>query len=173
MRFRPADDGELAPDVTIRGDGIPKLIRTLGPIRVKPGKARLVIRKRAGASVAPQGDIVAYRIVVRARKRGATAHGVRVCDAPGRGMRLRSVSHGRLLGGRACWRIGKLAPGRSRTLKVRARVTAASGVVRNAPPPARRTCAAGRCARASRACGWCRRSRARAQRAGPRAQAAC
>ena len=49
------------------------------------GQARLVIRKRAGASVAPQGDVVGYRIVVRARKRGATAHGLRVCDAPGRG----------------------------------------------------------------------------------------
>ena len=133
VRFRPADRGELAPVVTIRGDGIPTLTRTLGPIRVKPGRSRLAIRKRAGASVAPQGDVVGYRIVVRARKRGATAHGLRVCDAPGPGMRLRSVSHGRVLGdGRACWRVGKLAPGRHRTLKVRARITAASGVVRNA-----------------------------------------
>ena len=98
VRFRPADRGELAPVVTIRGDGIPKLTRTLGPIRVKPGRSRLAIRKRAGASVAPQGDVVGYRIVVRARKRGATAHGLRVCDAPGPGMRLRSVSHGRVLG---------------------------------------------------------------------------
>ena len=55
VRFRPADDGELAPVVTIRGDGIPKLTRTLGPIRVKPGKARLVIRKRAGALGRPAG----------------------------------------------------------------------------------------------------------------------
>ena len=133
VRFRPFDAGELAPVVTVRGDGIPKRTRTLGPIRVKPGKTRLVIRKRAGASVAPKGDVVPYRIVVRARKRGATAHGVRVCDVPGPGMRLRSVSHGRVLGdGRGCWRIGKLAPGRHRTLKVRARITAASGVVRNA-----------------------------------------
>ena len=173
VRFRPADAGELAPVVTIRGDGIPKLTRTLGPIRVKPGKARLVIRKRAGASVAPQGDIVSYRIVVRARKRGATAHGLRVCDVPGPGMRLRSVSHGRLLGGRACWRIGKLAPGRSRTLKVRARVTAASGVVRNVATaraanlrrrPARASVARVRVVPAfPRACAS----------AGPRAQAAC
>ena len=173
VRFRPADDGELAPVVTIRGDGIPKLTRTLGPIRVKPGKARLVIRKRAGAPVAPQGDIVSYRIVVRARKRGATAHGLRVCDVPGPGMRLRSVSHGRVLGGRACWRIGKLAPGRSRTLKARARVTAASGVVRNVAiaraanlrrRPARASVARVRVVPAfPRACAS----------AGPRAQAAC
>ena len=64
VRFRPADGGELAPAVTIRGDGIATLTRTLGPIRVKPGKSRLLVRKRAGASVAPQGDVVGYRIVV-------------------------------------------------------------------------------------------------------------
>ena len=132
VRFRPADGGELAPVVTIRGDGIPKLTRTLGPIRVKPGKVAARDPQARGRLRRAAGRLVAYRIVVRARKRGATAHGLRVCDAPGPGMRLRSVSHGRVLGGRACWRIGKLAPGRRRTLKVRARITAASGVVRNA-----------------------------------------
>ncbi len=90
-------------------------------------------------------------------------------------MRLRSASHGRILGdGRACWRIGKLAPGKQRTLKVRARITAASGVVRNAGI-ARATNLRGRPARAAvarvrvvpafpRAC---------AAGAGPPARAAC
>ena len=124
VRFRPADGGEVAPVVTIRGDGIPTLTRTLGPIRVQPGKSGLLIRKRAGASVAPKGDIVTYRIVVRARRRAASARGVRVCDRPRAGLRLRTVSRGGVLvGGGACWRIGRLAPGATRTLTARARVT--------------------------------------------------
>ncbi len=132
VRFRPADGGEVAPVVTIRGDGIPTLTRTLGPIRVQPGKSGLLIRKRAGASVAPKGDIVTYRIVVRARRRAASARGVRVCDRPRAGLRLRTVSRGGVLvGGGACWRIGRLAPGATRTLTATARVLAASGVVRN------------------------------------------
>ena len=95
----------------MRGDGIPKQTRRVGPVTVKPGKARLTIHKCARASVAPQGRTVGYRIVVRAGKRGATAHGLRVCDVPRAGLRLRSVSGRAVLrDGRACWRIGKLAP---------------------------------------------------------------
>ena len=175
VRLRPADRGQLRPVVTVRGDGIATRSFTLGPITIKPGKARISVHKRAGASFAPRGATVGYRIVVRVRKRGATAHGLRVCDTPGPGMRLRSVSHGRVLGdGRGCWTLGKLAPGKHRILKAKARITAARGVVRNAAiararnlrgNPARASVASVRVVPAfPRAC---------AVSAGPRARAAC
>ena len=133
IRLRPLDRGALRAKVTIRGTGVATQRLTLGPVRVRPGRAQLTITKRAGASVARRGRSVAYRIVVTAARRAATAHGVRVCDTPGVGLRLRSASRGGVLrGGRACWRIAKLAPGARRTLRVIARVMARSGTVRNA-----------------------------------------
>ncbi len=68
-----------------------------------------------------------------AGRRAAAARRVRVCDLPGTGLRLRSTSRGGLLrDGRACWRLGKIMPGRTRRLTVVARVTGRSGVVSNA-----------------------------------------
>lgn len=101
-------------------------------VRVQAGRARLSVSKRALASFARLGRTVTYRIVVSAARTAATARGVTVCDEPAAGLRLRSASRGGVLrNGRACWRLGKVAPGQSRTLRVTARVTAASGTVRN------------------------------------------
>ena len=122
VRFRPRDDGVLRPVVTVSGRGIAPQRIALGTVRVKRGHARLTVRKRAGSSLTRRGRTVAYRITVRNARTAATAHGVRVCDAPGRGLRLRS---------RSCRRFSTIAPGRSRSFWVKARVTASHGVVRN------------------------------------------
>jgi hypothetical protein len=132
VRLRPLDRGTLRPVVRVRGDGVATQRLTLGPVRVKAGSARLRIRKSTRANFTQQGRVLKYRIVVTARRRAAAAHRVRVCDRPGRGLRLRSVSRGGVLrNGRACWRLGKLLPGRSRRLTAVARVTGTSGVVAN------------------------------------------
>jgi uncharacterized repeat protein (TIGR01451 family) len=133
IRLRPLDRGTLRPVVTARGDGVPAQRISLGPVRVKPGPAQLIVRKSARDEVAAPGRLVKYRIVVTAGRRAAAARRVRVCDLPGTGLRLRSTSRGGLLReGRACWRLGKIMPGRSRRLTVVARVTGRSGVVSNA-----------------------------------------
>ncbi len=132
IRFRPLDSGSLRPVVTARGDGVETQRLTLGPIRVKAGKAQLSVRKSAPLEVARTGRVIKYRIVVAAGRRAAAAHRVRVCDLPGAGLRLRSASRGGVLrDGRACWRLGRLLPGRSRKLTVKAQLTGRSGVVTN------------------------------------------
>jgi uncharacterized repeat protein (TIGR01451 family) len=133
LRLRPLDQGRLRPRLTVRGDGIPTQSITLGPVRVKAGPARLTVRKAAGLKVAQSGGLVRYRVVVTAGTRAAAARRVRVCDLPGAGLRLLSASRGGTVrDGRACWRVGKLLPGESRRLTVRARVTSLFGVVSNA-----------------------------------------
>ena len=122
VRFRPRDDGVLRPVVTVSGRGIAPQRIALGTVRVKRGRARLTVRKRAGNSQTQHGRTVTYRLIVRNARTAATAHGVHVCDVPGRGLRLQ---------GRRCRRFGTISPGRSRSFKVKARVTASRGVVRN------------------------------------------
>ncbi len=132
VRLRPLDRGSLRPVVRVRGDGVATQRFRLGPVRVKAGAARLTVRKSTGADVTRKGQVLSYRIVVTAQRRAAAAHRVRVCDRPGRGLRLRSASRGGALrDGRACWRVGKLLPGRSRRLTAVAQVTGGSGVVAN------------------------------------------
>ncbi len=132
VRIRPHDSGTLRPVVSVEGEGVAARALSVPAVRVKAGRARLSVSKRAVASFARPGRTVAYRIVVAAARTAATARGVTVCDEPSAGLRLRTASRGGVLrNGRACWRLGKLAPGRSRTLRVTARVTASSGAVRN------------------------------------------
>lgn len=133
VRLRAHDRGRLRPVVTISGNGVAARRLSVGTIRVKSGRARVSVHKRATVSAARRGRAVTYRIDVTAARRAATAHGVRVCDIPGSGLRLRSASHdGVLRGGRACWQLGTVAAGRTIRLAVVARVTAGEGAVRNA-----------------------------------------
>ncbi len=132
LRLRAHDSGRLRPVVSVRGKGVATRRIILRTLRVKPGKARLSVTKRADASFGRQGRSATYRIVVTAARAAATAHSVRVCDVPGVGLLLRAVSHGGTLrNGGACWQLGNLAPGQRRELRVVARVTAPAGVVRN------------------------------------------
>ena len=133
VRLRPHDRGRLRPVVTISAKSVAARRLSVGTIRVKTGRARLSVHKRATVSAARRGRAVTYRIDVTAARRAATAHGVRVCDIPGPGLRLRSASRGGVLrGGRACWQLGTVAAGRRIRLAVVARVTAGEGAVRNA-----------------------------------------
>ena len=131
VRVRPFDAGVLRPEVTVRGAGVAAQQLVVDGVRVRAGLARLAVRKRADVRFAAPGRVVDYRIVVTAARTAATAHAVRVCDAPGAGLRLLRAPGGVVRDGRACWRIRELAPGHKRTLRASARVRAASGVVRN------------------------------------------
>ena len=173
VRLRPHDAGRLRPRVSVRGDGVANRRLRVPSVRVRAGLARLTVEKRAAATFARRGATVRYRIVVAAARNAATARSVRVCDTPGAGLRLRSASSGgRLRDGRACWRIGKLAPGRKRVLRTTARVTAGSGVVRNTAR-ARAGNLRGRASVASVAGVRVAPTFPRACPAGPRAFAAC
>ena len=117
VRLRPHDAGRLRPRVSVRGDGVANRRLRVPSVRVRAGLARLTVEKRAAATFTRRGATVRYRIVVATARNAATASSVRVCDTPGTGLRLRSASSGgRLRDGRACWRIGKLAPGHKRVL---------------------------------------------------------
>ena len=160
-RFRPRDSGVLRPLVVVSGAGVAPQRIALGTVRVKRGRARLTIRNRAGVSLTRRGRTVRYRIAVRAARKAAAAHGVRVCAVPGRGVRLE---------GRKCRSLGTLAPGRTRVLHATARVTAGAGVVRTTAR------ASGANARTVRAAARVRVVPERARACGasaPRAHAAC
>ncbi|MGE5636773.1 MAG: hypothetical protein ACM3UV_07530 [Nocardioidaceae bacterium] len=173
VRLRPLDQGTLRPVVTARGTGVATRRFTLGPVRVRAGTARLTVHKSANVDVVRRGGLVKYRIVVAAGRRAAAARGVRVCDVPGAGLRLPYAPRGGVLrDGRACWRLGKLMPGRRRSVTAIARVTRRIGVVSNA---ARASGAnlRGRGPVASVARVYVVPSRACAASAGPKAHAAC
>ncbi len=162
LRLRPRDRGVLRPRITLRGDGAEARRVTLKPVRVRKGQARVSIHKTARVAFARSGGVVRYRIIVAAAARAATAHDVRVCDLAGVGLRLRR--------GRACWRLGKLAPGEARKLSAVADVTVPDGVVRNTAR-ARASNARGHLERRRPACAAARARGVAA--AAPRARAAC
>ncbi len=67
------------------------------------------------------GETVAYRLRLTNRGPGP-AVAVVLCDRPGRGLALRRAPDGRRSGRGACWRIGRLAQGRSVTRRAIASV---------------------------------------------------
>jgi uncharacterized repeat protein (TIGR01451 family) len=81
-------------------------------------RARLTIAKRADRRTVRAGGSVSYRIVVR-NTGNATARNTVVCDSPGRGLSVRRTPRGATFrDGRLCWRVGTLAAGAARTLRV-------------------------------------------------------
>ncbi|MGX6450228.1 DUF11 domain-containing protein, partial [Patulibacter sp. S7RM1-6] len=95
-------------------------------------RARLSLTKRASAKVVRAGRTVKYRLTTRNRG-GAVATNVRVCDTLPAGTTLVSRGGGRLRGGKVCWTVKRLAPGKSvtRTLTLRIDRDARSGKVVN------------------------------------------
>mgnify|MGYP001132938033 FL=1 len=101
--------------------------------RVRQPKPRLALTKRAGAKVTHPGDVVPYTIAVRNKGTGA-ATGVRVCDVLPEGLAVaRAPGAAKRSARRVCWRLGRLAAGAKRTLRITARVamSARPGVLRN------------------------------------------
>jgi uncharacterized repeat protein (TIGR01451 family) len=115
----------------------------------KERTVRLALRKVASRSVVRAGRTVVYRLSVRNRGT-ATATNVRVCDTLPAETTLVRRGTGRLSGGRVCWTVRRLAPGRSATFALTLRIDrdAAAGRLVNR---ARATAADAKAANASRA----------------------
>ena len=123
IRFRPLDSGSLRPVVTARGDGVETQRLTLGPIRVKAGKAQLRVRKSAALEVARTGRVIKYRIVVAAGRRGGCASSARLRPAgPACACAPPHAVACCVTAGRGCW---AALPGRGRKLTVKAQLTGA------------------------------------------------
>lgn len=96
------------------------------PRIVDPGKpiadvARLTVRKTASRRTVTAGRTLKYRLTVRNRGRAA-AKNVRVCDLLPRGLSLVTRGKGKLRGGKLCWTIKRLAPGKSVSRSFTARI---------------------------------------------------
>jgi len=87
---------------------------------------RVTLRKRATRSTVRPGDTVEFVMTATARGVG-TAHDVEVCDRLPDGLSAVSLGGGHRRGGQVCWTIARLDAGRSRSLHVRVRVSAAGG----------------------------------------------
>ncbi len=101
--------------------------------KLKRLKPRLALAKRAGVKATRPGDVVPYTITVRNKGKGA-ATGVRVCDVLPDGLVVvRAPGAAKRSAKRVCWRLGRLAAGAKRTLRITARVamSARPGVLRN------------------------------------------
>ena len=86
---------------------------------------RLVLAKTAGARSAAPGGRLRYTLSLRNAGPG-TARGVRLCDDPGRGLRLTRAPGARRTRTRACWSLGSLRAGKRVRRSVTARVAAAA-----------------------------------------------
>jgi uncharacterized repeat protein (TIGR01451 family) len=97
------------------------------------GKASLAVTKTALVKrPVKSGEVFGYRIAVRNTGKVA-AVAVVVCDVPSRRLVFVSAPGATFSNGRACWRIGSLAPGAKRTAHVRTRLDSNTkrGTVRN------------------------------------------
>jgi uncharacterized repeat protein (TIGR01451 family)/fimbrial isopeptide formation D2 family protein len=91
-----------------------------------------LVKKRLGHGAVEAGKTVAFKIQVKNSGRGAAADVV-VCDRLPGTMSFVSVAGARFKQGNACWKIAMLAPGKSRSFKVVARIAGGLGsrTVRN------------------------------------------
>jgi uncharacterized repeat protein (TIGR01451 family) len=82
---------------------------------------RLLLSKTAGAARAGVGDTVTYRLELTNRGPGS-ARNLTLCDRPGAGLTVRRAPGSTKRGKARCWRIARLARGRSTTRRVVASV---------------------------------------------------
>jgi uncharacterized repeat protein (TIGR01451 family) len=87
---------------------------------------RVTLRKRATRSTVRPGGTVGFVMTATARGQG-TARGVEVCDRLPAGLSAVFLGGGHRRGGAVCWTIARLDAGRSRSLHLRVRVSAAGG----------------------------------------------
>ena len=106
----------------------------LGIFKPMPtGKARITLTKVASTKRATAGDVITFTITVR-NKGTESAKNVTVCDAlPGNMTFVARPSRARLVRGGACFSLGTLAAGQSKTVTVTVRIdrTAQTGTVVN------------------------------------------
>jgi uncharacterized repeat protein (TIGR01451 family) len=96
------------------------------PPVVVAGQARttLSIRKTTGTPIVNRRATVVFTIVVR-NTGSATAVNTRICDPITSGFAFVRARGGALRGGQVCWRLGNLAAGQSRTVRITLQATAA------------------------------------------------
>ena len=94
-------------------------------IRVRVGRATVALRKRAAYNRVPPGFAVPFTITVRSVGHRA-ARSLLVCDRLPPGLSLVRAPGARLRTKTACWRIGRLAAGATRRLKITARAVGAA-----------------------------------------------
>ena len=136
VRVKPSAKGTLKNSATVTSnttDTNPSNNEDDTTRKIKPLKPKLALRKQAGVKAARPGDVVPYKITVRNRGKGAAAN-VRVCDVLPAGLKaVRAPGAAKRSGQRVCWRLGKLAAGAKRTLRITAQVamSAQPGKLRN------------------------------------------
>lgn len=140
---RTSPPGTLSPSGT--PSGTPSG-RTVKPVK----RPRLAVEKRAPAR-ATAGQVMPYTITVRNTGRAAARNLVLRDVLPGRVTLVRRAKGARIDEGAVSWRVGTLAPGRSRTVRLVVRLdTAAEGqtcntaraTASNAAPAQDRACTA-------------------------------
>nr|WP_246851464.1 isopeptide-forming domain-containing fimbrial protein [Patulibacter sp. SYSU D01012] len=89
-------------------------------VRVGTRRTRVGLTKRASRSVVRGGETVTFTIRATMPKRVAGA-GVRVCDRLPDGLTYVRAKGATFRRGQACWTVGYLAPGRTRTFRIVAR----------------------------------------------------
>ena len=116
---RPLETGGLTRTVTVTVAGT-QVATSTETTRIRKGKARVRLSKEARRPAVDAGKRIGFAIGARALGETAAVD-MRVCDRLPRGLRLVKAPRGRVHGGRVCWRIDLLEPGKARTLRVTAR----------------------------------------------------
>jgi uncharacterized repeat protein (TIGR01451 family) len=122
----PTGPGRVRDTATVRSptpDATPEDHRATASTRVRLARAGLQVTKRADRRTARSGQLVTFRIAVRATGPGP-ALGVRTCDALPAAMTFVRAPGARFRAGRACWTTASLAPGEREVHTVVARVAA-------------------------------------------------
>ena len=92
-------------------------------------RANVGLRKRANRSRVRAGGRVTFRMTAEARGVTEITNAV-VCDRLPEHLSVISMGGGRLRAGRVCWRLGRLEPGRPRTVRMVARAGRVSRSIR-------------------------------------------
>lgn len=121
LALRPLRRGELSDTVTVSAFGEEAASDT-EVTRVRRGRARLRIRKRASRKRVRAGRKVRFRIVLRARGRASVVRG-RVCDRLPRALTIARAPRAQVRDGRACWKIRRLDPGERKVKRLVARAS--------------------------------------------------
>lgn len=103
--------------------GTPTPISMIEVAGSSESSASVSIRKRASRRALRAGQLVTYRLTVRAR-RGADARMLTVCDRLPAGLTYVRAPGARMRAGSACWKISRLRAGTARSFRIVARAQA-------------------------------------------------
>lgn len=98
-------------------------------IRIRAGRAVVRFTKRAGTATAQSGGVVGFTIAIR-NTGSVPARSVVVCDRLPSGLVWERLDGARLVGGRACWTLRRLAGGSTARYRISTRATSVARVRR-------------------------------------------